>query len=242
MAAAGPVLLPNVARAQCSTGWDARGKHLFIQKGTYASDIMLEQKGRVITGTASAQVDRKDGGIETISGPVDGTIDGDSFSLQIFWNNDQTGIYNATVLPSGRLDGQAYEKNSPNIRVPWHTDNVFVCPAPPPAPKPIRSSGKARPAQAPPTPPFITATQPIKLPNLMFSSVYLGWDGGPDHPKPEVWVSINDQTEVSAGLLYGDVLKQPRIPSVELKLQPGLYKFFLKDGGTTLSTVVVAVP
>ena len=88
----------------------------------------------------------------------------------------------------------------------------------------------------------VTASPLIRLPNVPFASVYLGWDGGPDHPNPDVWVSVNNAPEISAALLYGPVLKQPRIPSVELKLQGGLYKFFLKDAEAILSTVTVVIP
>src|SRR5689334_21607491 len=98
MAAAVLALLPNSARAQCSTGWDVRGKHTFVQPGAQAySRLELEQNGRVVTGTAIATLNRSDGGAQLITGPVDGTIDGDRFSIQIFWNNKQTGVYNATV-------------------------------------------------------------------------------------------------------------------------------------------------
>ena len=91
-------------------------------------------------------------------------------------------------------------------------------------------------------PPAITASQPILQP--AFVSVYLGWDGTPDHPNAEVWVSVNGQAEIPAATLYGDVFKQPKIAAFELRLQrgSGVYKYVLKDRGNTLASVVVPVP
>ena len=244
------VLLPTTAGAQCSTGWDTIGRYAIRQRGMrYGFTVELQQKGRVITGTAWGTVDNDDGGVDSLEGTVDGTLDGDSFSVQIFWTNGSTGIYNAKVLPSGRLDGEGYEKNSPNVRVPWNSVGVLKCPPPPP-PKPIKSSGKARPSEPappPPKPPFITAGQVIIVqPALSFGSVYLGWDGGPDHPNVEIWVSIDNGAEIPAFSIdfaqQSPLWKQPKAGG-EMKLQRYRhYKYVLKDAGKTLSTVVVAVP
>ena len=90
-----------------------------IQRGQ-ANKIRLYvvQRGRLLKGFA-------ENGSET--GELDGTLDGDRFNIQIFWSNDSTGVYNGKVLPSGRLDGEGYEKSSPNIRVPWHSEGVLKC-------------------------------------------------------------------------------------------------------------------
>jgi hypothetical protein len=103
------------------------------------------------------------------------------------------------------------------------------------------------PPVPPPKPPFITAGQPIVQPYSGLASVYLGWDGGPDHPNVQVWCSIDNGAEIpgfSINLPSGHPLfKQPKVPGAELKLQRGhYYKYVLKDGGTTLSTVAFTVP
>ena len=261
-------LLPASAGAQC-TNWDASGKWDIVQRGQrYSNELELQQEGRVLTGTARYSYVTSDshplgvltvgGDPVSVDGTVDGTIDGDRFNIQIFWSNDSTGVYNGKVLPSGRLDGEGYEKSSPNIRVLWHSQGVLKCsPAgpkkpfkitssiTPPRPPPIKSSGKARPSEPPAPklePPFITASQVIRLLPSVPASVYLTWDGGPDHPNAEVWVSVNNQPEIPASALHGPVLKQPKIAGIELKLQGGVYKYVLKDAGKTLSTVVVVVP
>jgi hypothetical protein len=103
------------------------------------------------------------------------------------------------------------------------------------------------PAPPPLKPPFITAGQVIIQPYVPFASVYLGWDGGPDHPNAEVWVSIDNGAEIPAFSIdhapQDPVFKQPKIAAIEMKLSKGrLYKYVLKDAGKTLSTVAFAVP
>lgn len=238
-------LLPISARAQCSTKWLASGHEAvsIMQRGQkYGMHLSLEQKGRVITGTASHQTTN---GVN--KGTVDGTLDRDSFRAQIFWTNGQTGVYIGTVLPSGRLDGEGYEKASPNIRVTWHSSGVLKC-----APRPFISPtlnkfpGNAKPATQkpapPPTPPFIIAGQAIiPTPTHPFGIVYLGWDGGPDHPNVEVFVSMDNGAEIPAFSMdqpqQSLVWKQPKIAAIPLQLQRyHHYKFVLKAAGKTLST------
>ncbi|HVF46395.1 MAG TPA: hypothetical protein VNA17_02395 [Pyrinomonadaceae bacterium] len=248
--------LPTSAGAQCSTGWDASGSLIIIQRGSkYANDLTLEQKGKVITGTAYTYTPTYgiiSDGYESLKGTVDGTFDGDRFSVQIFWANRLTGIYNGKVLPSGRLDGEAWEKASPNSRQTWHSQGVLKCAPPPPVvPKPIKSSGKAKPAPQPPappppTPPFIIASQAIvPTPTHPFGIVPLSWDGGPDHPSVEVFVSIDNGAEIPAfsteHLPQSPVWKQPKA-SIPLHLQRyHHYRFVLKAAGKTLSTAVFVV-
>lgn len=246
-------LLPISAGAQCAQ-WDLSGDWKILQgRPMREIPIELEQKGRVITGSAELYDIRSDGtkgkfGLP-ITGPVDGTIDGDRFNVQIFWANGDVGVYNGTILPSGRLDGEAYEKRSPKVRVPWHSNGVFKCAPPPPViPKPIKSSGKAKVVPTPPpTPPFIIANQAI-IPTPMhpFGIVPLAWDGGPDHPNVEVWLFIDNGAEIPAFSIEQGPLsplwKQPKF-SIAVQLQRyHSYRFVLKAAGKTLSTAAFVVP
>lgn len=256
-------LLPVSAAAQCSTRWDASGEWSIMQRGQkWPNHLVLQQKGRVLTGRAFYNYvtgDRKFLGVTTVGGDpvsvdgtVDGTIDGDSFSIQIFWANRQIGVYNGKVLPSGRLDGEAYEKSSPQSRTIWHSTGVLKClpppPPPPVIPKPIKSSGKAKVVPPPPpTPPFITASYPIiTSPAMPFGIVVLGWEGGPDHPNVEVFVSMDNRAEIPAFSMehapQSPVWKQPKM-SIPLQLQRyHHYRFVLKAAGKTLSTAAFVVP
>jgi hypothetical protein len=70
------------------------------------------------------------------------------------------------------------------------------------------------------------------------ASVYLGWDGGPDHPNAEV-VAVNEDGQT---LMFKEVFKKPK-GALELRLQRGRqYAYVLKDAGVTLSTVTLVVP
>jgi hypothetical protein len=91
------------------------------------------------------------------------------------------------------------------------------------------------PAPPPLKPPFITG-QVILQPFLPFASAALGWDGGPDHPNAEVWLSVDNSAETLA-------FKQPKGGATEQRLQRGSsYSYVLKDAGKTLSKVLLIVP
>ncbi len=167
--AAALALLPISAAAQCSTGWDASGEWSMMQRGQkWPNHLVLQQKGRVLTGRAFYNYvtgDRKFLGVTTVGGDpvsvdgtVDGTIDGNSFSIQIFWANRQIGVYNGKVLASGKLDGEAWEKSSPQSRTIWHSTGVLKCPPPPRRAKAdqVLGQGKAGIDTRTSTPPFIS--------------------------------------------------------------------------------------
>jgi hypothetical protein len=246
-------LLPTPAQAQC-TNWDASGPLTIIQRGTTDNvELTLAQNGRVITGTAGyhAKNDTHAGfGRRQVMGTVDGTIDGDSFSVQIFWPDNLTGVYNGKILPSGRLDGETYDKNNAKIRQTWRSEGVLKCTPPPVKPKPIRSSGKARitpttpprSAQAPVRTSEVAPSPPLKPPfivagNVVFPAPYvptglvvLQWDGGPDHPYAEVWVKVNDGDQTF-------VVERGK-GGLQVPVQRGMrYLYILTDAGQTLSTV-----
>jgi hypothetical protein len=225
------------------------------QRGsTYPIYLDLQQTGTVLTGKAQYTTNRGD---VHLNGTVDGTIGGNTFSIQIFWPGGLTGVYNAKVLPSGRLDGETHDKNKSTVQQTWNSQEVLKCiptaggqglfgtPVFPikPGKTPVKKSEPA----PPPKPPYITAGQVIAQPYVPFSSVYLGWDGGADHPHVEVFVSMDNGADIPAfSINYAPqhpIFKQPKIAAAEMKLSKGhFYRFVLKDGGTTLARVEFAVP
>ena len=232
-------LLPSSAGAQCSGGnWDANAHMVLRQPGSKPIEIWLSHRGKGIQGTALAIV-RKDNndGERRMTGTIDGSFDGDNFSVQIYWDNGQTGVYNGKVLLSGRLDGEAWEKRSPNVRLPWHTDeglNCRILSPPPVIPKPIKSTGKARPAPQPPapqpTPPFVVASQSIfPTPFVQTGFVILTWDAGPDHPNAELWLK-------TPGGAYA-VAKQPKA-GLQVTVERGRqFEYMLTESGKILAGV-----
>lgn len=120
------------ATAQCNGQWDASGKWSFMQRNaTRPVELNMWQNGKVIGGSA-AHIIPGSGGFggkfgEKKTGKVDGTILGDRFSIEIAWNSGPTGVYNARILPSGRLEGEGWAKSSPNVRHPWNSVGVLKC-------------------------------------------------------------------------------------------------------------------
>ena len=253
---------PISAQAQCAT-WDASGDWHMDQEDLIIT-LKLQQKGMNITGSASHSRWYKAKNSPHI-GTVEGTIDGDRFKIQIYWLDGLVGVYIGKFRPAGRLEGDAYEKQTPNIRVTWHSQELLKCaptgskepfkitykvtPPSTPSPPPIRSTGKARnePAPPPPTPPFIIASHAIiPTPSHPFGIVPVSWDAGPDNPNVQVFVSVDNSPEIPAFSIenpqQSPVWKQPKM-GFALNLQRyHSYKFFLRDSaGKTLSTTVLMV-
>jgi hypothetical protein len=224
----------GLSHAQC-TNWDLGNQLTIEQRGVQLPIFLtLEQKGPVITGEARANA--KGGFFDPfpkVKGTVDGTFDGNNFSVQIYWPEGLTGVYNARVLPSGRLDGETYDKNNTRIRQTWHSYGVLKCtpPPPPPAPKPIKSSGKARIQPTPPPPlktPWIVASQVIfPAPGFPTGFVVLTWDSGPDHPDAEVLLKTPDGAATVAKQVKG---------GLQLTVVRGMtYEYILTDAGKILA-------
>lgn len=256
------VLVPISVRSQCTT-WDAGGRWDIKQPNVESPiQLTLQQNGRVLTGKAKGTFVRRvpfRSDIDYNTGLVDGTIDGDSLSIQIYWSNSQmmgngkVGVYNATVRPSGRLEGEAYEKSTPKVRYSWFSQGVLRCLPPPPPPvvskppkstgkpKPVKSTGKPKPTTSPST---VSTPEPMKVPGIVANPVIypnlyaamgftvLTWDAGPDHPYAEIWYKVNNGEET--------FLVEQGKGSRQVPVERGkLYTYILTDAGKTLATVIV---
>ena len=246
-------LLPFSAAAQCATKWYAPANLKIMQRGQALPIVLkIAQKGAVLSGTADLHMFSEG---KKIHGTVDGAIQGNTFNIQIFWNNWQIGVYEAKILPSGRLDGVGWEKNSPNVKVTFYSEEMLKCPPPPafgagglfgmPAPKKAPKPA-TKPSAPPPTPPFIIAGQPYLPPYMPYGIVGMSWDGGPDHPKAEVFLSMDNGAETPAFSIdqpqQSPLWKQPKA-GLSMHLQRyHHYRFVLKAEGKTLSTAVFVVP
>ena len=236
-------LLPAPAEAQC-TQWDISGKWtLNVTKGI-SENMELTQNGINIGGKAHAYNDVV---------PVIGTVKGDDFSMSIDWTKPDVtfalGVFpieaflgkigsdgfihgNATTLANLDLSGKG------NL---WSSDRAMKCVrgTDGPRPKPIKSSGKARPSGPAPPPPMkvpgIVASQVIFEPGYATGFVSLTWDGGPDHPYAEVWVKVGEGDETF-------VVEQGKGERRVIVERNKTYLYILTDSGKTLSTARVNVP
>jgi hypothetical protein len=235
-------LLPAPAKAQCAQ-WDVSGKWtLNVTKGI-TELLELKQNGNNVSGESHAYNDVV---------PVMGTVKGDDFSMSIDWTRPNV-TFAAGVFPieaflgkigsDGFIHGNATTLANLDLSAKgnlWSSDRPMRCVrgAESPRPKPIKSSGKARPsAPAPPSSP-----PPMKVPGIVASQTFfpvpgaltglvgLSWDGGPVHPYAEVWVKVNNGAEIF-------VVEQGK-GGRQITVQRGtLYEYILTDAGTTLATV-----
>jgi len=149
----------SVADSVCSQ-WDVSGDWTLIQTNDTAVSLTLTQTEHGLSGYASfgRVVENKFFmcsigicGKDTVihSGPAVGTINGNSFDLTVYWNDNATGVYTGQVGPQGLIVGSGYDKNNPASRADWHSDRVAVCSnaaaAAPPAPaRPTMALGRVQ--------------------------------------------------------------------------------------------------
>ena len=236
-------LLPTPAHAQCATSWNLNGAVSLRQRGQqFAIELTLQHKGRVITGTALHNAKTPgmgSGGLRRVEGTVDGTLDGDIFSVQIFWPDDLTGVYTGKVLPSGRLEGETYDKNNSKNRQPWRSDGVLKCSPPNSLNEYFPNLGGKKPKKtsqpAASTPsmgiPGIVAG-PAKFPTLSERTGYvpLTWNAGPAHPYAELWVKINRGPDLF-------VAKQPYGSRAVVVERGAHYIYIVREAGRILAAV-----
>jgi hypothetical protein len=133
--------------------YDVSGQWV-IRQGSFNIPVTLSQNGKTVSGTAYHE-SLKDRHRNLVLGRVSGTMQGDTFEVQITWAGGGAGIYRGTVNQRGVLDGTTYDMNNPSSTAIWTSDKsggvacADAAPAPPAPPKVIKSSGKAKPATAP---------------------------------------------------------------------------------------------
>ncbi len=109
-------------------------------------------------------------------------------------------------------------------------------------------AGPPQPPPAPPTPPYIVASEPIiPTPFHPFGIVGMSWDGGPNYPNVEVWLSMDNGVEIPAFSIeqtaQSPVWKQPKNGVALQLLRKHQYRFVLRAGGKTLaSSAAFVVP
>lgn len=146
------VLLPSAAQAVCSQ-WDMSGEWTFVQTNDTSPSFTLQQEGTGLQGRATYYYlvdDSIIGSNDTkriyVNASVDGFIEGDSFEVTAYWNNGTTGLYKGKVGPRGRIEGDTYDKQHPNVMARWYSDRTAKC-LPSPSPSGTSAGGATPPAQ-----------------------------------------------------------------------------------------------
>ena len=156
-------LLPGVVLAACPQ-WDINGTIGLVQTNGVTASVNLKQTDTGIQGSATwGQL--VDGGFLNgldyihASGSVDGTINGDTVDLTIYWDDQTTGVYTGRINAQGRITGSTYDAQHPQTIANWHSDRTLTCVR-------VAPSAPAKPAvvlgRAPPTP-GAAASAPLSI-------------------------------------------------------------------------------
>ena len=116
----------QMAIGQPCERWDVSGKWTVHQSNRTSQVVSLKQSGSVITG--SARFFNKNRDFTRLTGDVAGTIKGNQFSMEITWGaGDSVGIYTGTIAPSGRINGQTYDRFHPETKAEWTSNAKMKC-------------------------------------------------------------------------------------------------------------------
>ena len=118
-------LLPHSTSAQCAQ-WNLSGD-LSIQQEKTVVYFDLAQNGALLAGRASYNASGKEInlgiaqlGADSITrkGDVDGSTRGNSFTAKVYWDgNHKIGVYTGTISPTGKIEGDVYGEENPNVKV-----------------------------------------------------------------------------------------------------------------------------
>ncbi|MDB6163899.1 MAG: hypothetical protein JWL98_1331 [Xanthomonadaceae bacterium] len=150
---------PLVAHAACDR-WDVSGQWRAVQANDTSPQFTLQQTTTGLQGTASYTYVHKSQCVlvacgddyYTVNGSVDGTVDGDAFKVNAYWDNGTIGVYTGTINPQGRIEGVTYDRQHPDTKASWYSDRTLTCAATPSGaavatttPPPDASSGSDKP-------------------------------------------------------------------------------------------------
>jgi hypothetical protein len=136
------------AAAQCRQ-WDVGGRWWIQQSGQVFGYFDVDQRGDLLEGRGRADSFSNPG----MSGGLDGTLEGSSVEVTVYWHSDIVGVYRGTIGPTGRIEGRTFDKRHPSKRAAWFTTNKMRClarvdgstaPQPPPEQKKIKVLGKGK--------------------------------------------------------------------------------------------------
>jgi hypothetical protein len=111
--------------AQCRQ-WDVGGKWTLTQAKNTVLFLNLSQNGNSITGQVTNTVNRG-GKLTTYTASVDGSVNGNSFNVQMYWSGETIGVYNGTINNQGRIEGTTHDRKNPSAKVNWFSNSFMRC-------------------------------------------------------------------------------------------------------------------
>ena len=121
------MLLPSAAQADCAQ-WDLSG-HWEIRQTNGITVLMdLVQTGTDVHGAAAYGLR---GGVgefgAKVTGPVTGTVNGNSIQLTAEWNNAKGGEYTGGVGSDAFIGGSTRDQSHPEVVAGWRGNRAATC-------------------------------------------------------------------------------------------------------------------
>lgn len=110
------------AAAQCQK-WDVNSRWWIQQSGYTFGYFDIQQEGNLLQGRGRAESLSNPG----MNGGLDGTINGSSNEITVYWHSEVVGVYRSTIGPTGRIEGTTFDKRHPKKRAAWYTTNKVSC-------------------------------------------------------------------------------------------------------------------
>lgn len=114
---------PAHASPPCSQ-WGFAGETNFNQSNGWT--LTFDSTGQRAQGSARA-IARNDNGPFTMSGTVEGGIDGYAVNLQVRWNGGEFGKYDGSVDANGFASGTTVDVRNPGSSASWSSGQPLRC-------------------------------------------------------------------------------------------------------------------
>lgn len=117
------------AQAACGQ-WDVGGKWALQQSNNFATTVLIKQSikqsGSELVGKAQSRSNHI-GSNPTLQGDLDGRLNGDQLTFNVYWGGDSVGVYSGTIGPTGRIEGTTHDKRNPGNRAAWYSSIRMNC-------------------------------------------------------------------------------------------------------------------
>ncbi len=125
---------PSSAQATVCSEWQMNGEWVFVQTNNSSPVFRLRQTKTGLQGSATSYRPYR-GYKLLVTGSVDGAINGDSLQITAYWDNGTIGVYTGKIGPQGRIQGSTYDRNDPENRADWYSDQTATCASQPVCPQ-----------------------------------------------------------------------------------------------------------
>ena len=121
-----------LAQGTC-TYWEINGHWTIVQSNNTYVYVTLQKTRDGIEGSARYRYRTERGVFNEIvrwyweEGSVDGSINGNSIELTVYWDDRKTGLYKGTITAQGRLQGSSYQQDDPETKAYWHSEARAKC-------------------------------------------------------------------------------------------------------------------